>query len=220
FAGLQGAGRTAFAKALYGDEPFQSGNITIRGVGVVLKQPRDAVKHGICMLPGDRKTEALLLMQSVRDNGMVSARAFSGILGSNAVSKFGTVADNDGLLDQLDVRAANYEQEIRSLSGGNQQKTVVARWLALKPSVLIFVEPTRGIDVNAKVGIYQLMRELARGGAVVMMVSSDLPEVLGVSDRIIVMREGAIVGEFPRHTNEAEIMHAATGEHDVVGAAR
>lgn len=219
FAGLQGAGRTALAKALFGDEPFQTGEITIQGTSVSIQQPRDAVNNGFCMLPGDRKAEALLLMQSVRDNGMVSARAFSSIAGSHLHGKFGAVADNDDLLDQLDVRAASYEQEMRSLSGGNQQKTVVARWLALKPSVLIFVEPTRGIDVNAKVGIYQLMRELARDGAAVMMVSSDLPEVLGVSDRIIVMREGAIVGEYPRGTSEADIMHVATGEHDMAGAA-
>ena len=96
----------------------------------------------------------------------------------------------DGLFDRMNVRAASYAQEIRRLSGGNQQKAIVARWLALEPKVLIFVEPTRGIDVNAKAGIYHLMRDLARGGAAIMMVSSDLPEVIGAADRIIVMRAG------------------------------
>jgi ribose transport system ATP-binding protein len=108
---------------------------------------------------------------------------------------------------------------MRFLSGGNQQKAIVARWLALKPKVLIFIEPTRGIDVNAKAGIYHLMRDLARSGAAIMMISSDLPEILGAADRIIVMREGRVAGEFARGTSEAEIMLAATGEQILSGAA-
>jgi ribose transport system ATP-binding protein len=104
---------------------------------------------------------------------------------------------------------------MRFLSGGNQQKAIVARWLALKPKVLIFIEPTRGIDVDAKASIYHLMRDLARAGTAVMMVSSDLPEILGASDRIVVMREGRIVGQFDRSASEAELMLAATGEAGV-----
>ena len=121
----------------------------------------------------------------------------------------------DALLDRMEVRAASYDQEIRALSGGNQQKAIVARWLALKPRVLIFIEPTRGIDVNAKAGIYHLMRDLARAGTAIMMISSDLPEIIGAADRILVMRAGALVAEFPRGASEAAIMLAATGETEV-----
>jgi len=118
----------------------------------------------------------------------------------------------------MEVRAPSYEQQMRFLSGGNQQKAIVARWLALKPKVLIFIEPTRGIDVNAKAGIYHLMRDLARNGTAIMMISSDLPEILGAADRILVMREGRIAGEFGRGASEAQVMLTATGEAAGVAA--
>ncbi len=212
FAGLQGAGRTALAMALFGAQPFNTGQVTLDGVPVVIHSPRDAIRAGIGMLPGDRKASALTLMQSVRDNGMLTARSFGGQLGRHTRNRFTDLSGMDTLLDRMKVRAPNYEQEMRFLSGGNQQKTIVARWLALKPKVLIFIEPTRGIDVDAKAGIYHLMRDLARAGTAVMMVSSDLPEILGASDRILVMREGRIVGAFDRSASEAELMLAATGE--------
>jgi ribose transport system ATP-binding protein len=113
------------------------------------------------------------------------------------------------------VRAGSLSQDIKALSGGNQQKAIVARWLALAPRLLIFIEPTRGIDVNAKAGIYHLMRNLARKGAAIMMVSSDLPEVLGAADRILVMRAGELVAGFARGVTEADVMLAATGEEAV-----
>ncbi len=212
FAGLQGAGRTALAMALFGAQPFTKGQVTIDGTPVVIHSPRDAIRAGIGMLPGDRKASALTLMQSVRDNGMLTARSFGGQLGRHTRNHFTDLSGMDALLDRMKVRAPTYEQEMRFLSGGNQQKTIVARWLALKPKVLIFIEPTRGIDVDAKAGIYHLMRDLARAGTAVMMVSSDLPEILGASDRILVMREGRIVGAFDRSASEAELMLAATGE--------
>jgi ribose transport system ATP-binding protein len=212
FAGLQGAGRTALAMALFGAKPFTSGHVSLDGQPIALKTPRDAIRAGIGMLPGDRKGSALVLMQSVRDNGMLTARAFARLLGRRNSNRFTDLQGMDRLLDQMRVRAPSYEQEMRFLSGGNQQKAIVARWLALKPKVLIFIEPTRGIDVDAKASIYHLMRDLARAGTAVMMVSSDLPEILGASDRILVMREGRIVGEFDRTATEAELMLAATGE--------
>lgn len=215
FAGLQGAGRTALAMALFGAKPFSTGTMTLDGQSVTLKTPRDAIRAGIGMLPGDRKASALVLMQSVRDNGMLTARAFANLLGDGNGNRFTDLGGMDALLDRMKVRAPSYDQEMRFLSGGNQQKAIVARWLALKPKVLIFIEPTRGIDVDAKASIYQLMRDLARAGTAVMMVSSDLPEILGASDRIIVMREGRIVGEFGRTASEAELMLAATGETEV-----
>ena len=118
------------------------------------------------------------------------------------------------LFRHLDLRAGDLDASVGTLSGGNQQKVVVARWLAMQPRVLIFVEPTRGIDVNAKAGIYRIMRDLARGGSAVLFVSSDLPEVVGVSDRILVMRAGRIVGEAPRGATEEEVMALATGHEE------
>ncbi|MEE9455394.1 MAG: sugar ABC transporter ATP-binding protein [Paracoccaceae bacterium] len=218
FAGIQGAGRTALALALFGVEPFRDGTVTMSSVPALFASPRQAVRAGVVMLPGDRKSEGLSLMQSVRDNGMLSARAFSRMTGSPRSSEHASIADMDKSFQDLDIRAANLDVEIQSLSGGNQQKAIVARWLALNPKVLIFVEPTRGIDVNTKASIYARMRSLARGGAAVMVISSDLPEVLGVSDRIMVMRDGRIVAEMDRGATEAEVMAAATGE-DLRGAA-
>lgn len=215
FAGLQGAGRTPLAMALFGAAPFTSGAMTLDGRPVHLTSPRDAIRAGIGMLPGDRKGEALVLMQSVIDNGMLTARSFAAPLGSQSANRFIDLKGMNALLDRMKVRAPSYEQEMRFLSGGNQQKAIVARWLALRPKVLIFVEPTRGIDVDAKASIYHLMRDLARAGTAVLMVSSDLPEIIGASDRIVVMREGRIAGTFGRDATEAELMLAATGETGV-----
>ncbi|MDE9451683.1 sugar ABC transporter ATP-binding protein [Aliiroseovarius sp. Z3] len=213
FAGVQGAGRTALALALFGADPFDRGEVTIDGQPATLTSPRQAAKAGIAMLPGDRKADGLVLMQSVRDNGMLSARAFSPALGHPDKTPISTLDQMDRAFDAFDLRAASYEAEIQSLSGGNQQKAIVARWLSLKPKVLIFVEPTRGIDVNTKAGIYAQMRELAQAGAAVMAISSDLPEVLGISDRVLVMSDGKIVAEFGHGVSEAEVMHAATEAH-------
>lgn len=212
FAGIQGAGRVALAMALFGQHPFTSGEVTLDGQKVAFANPRDAIQAGIGLLPGDRKGEGLVLMQSVRDNGMLTSRAFDRLISSHQSNAHADHGSMNQLLDTMEVKAASYEQEIGSLSGGNQQKAIVARWLALKPKVLIFIEPTRGIDVNAKAAIYHLMRDLARGGAAVMMISSDLPEVIGAADRVLVMRGGTIVGEFAHGATEQAIMLSATGE--------
>ncbi|MCF3933587.1 sugar ABC transporter ATP-binding protein [Acuticoccus sp. M5D2P5] len=217
-AGVQGAGRTALAAALFGAEPFTQGRVSLAGARVDIASPRAAIAAGIVMLPGDRKAEGLVLMQSVRDNAMLAARAAGRMLSGIARTPFGTQREIDALLKAVDVRAGSFDQEIATLSGGNQQKAILARWLALKPRVLLFVEPTRGVDVNAKAGIYRAMRELARGGSAILMVSSDLPEVLGVADRVLVMQAGRIVSERPRGTSEADIMHDATGEAHRVAA--
>lgn len=210
FAGVQGAGRTALAQALFGAAPFETGQVQRGDQTISLNSPRQAARAGIAMLPGDRKIEGLALMQSVRDNGMLSARAFSPVTGNPDSTHFGNAASMDDAFAGFDLRAANYDVEIQSLSGGNQQKAIVARWLALKPDILIFVEPTRGIDVNTKAAIYHRMRDLARNGAAIMVISSDLPEVLGLSDRVYVMSDGKIVGELPRGATEAEVMILAT----------
>lgn len=215
FAGIQGAGRVALAMAIFGQVPFTTGTVTLNGQNAAFANPRDAIRGGLGLLPGDRKAEGLVLMQSVRDNGMLTARAFANLAASHKANSHADLAEMDRLLDRMEVRAASYEQDIKFLSGGNQQKAIVARWLALKPKVLIFIEPTRGIDVNAKAGIYHLMRDLARAGTAIMMISSDLPEIIGAADRVLVMRAGTIVAQFPRGPAETEIMLAATGETEV-----
>ncbi len=217
-AGIQGAGRVALALALFGEEPFTRGTVELLGKPAAFHGPREAIAAGVGLLPGDRKGEGLVLMQSVRDNAMLTARALDPVFGRYGSTARGDTATMDGLLDRMEVRAASYGQSIQALSGGNQQKAIVARWLAMKPKLLIFIEPTRGIDVNAKAGIYHLMRDLAREGAAILMISSDLPEVIGAADRIVVMQAGRIVGEFPHGAEETEIMHAATG-HDHEAAA-
>lgn len=214
-AGIQGAGRAAVAQAIFGAEPFTSGDVFIAGERVHFRSPREAIRAGVGLLPGDRKGEGLSLMQSVHDNGMITSRALSPLAASHRANRFTDGKQIDALFDRMDLRAASYDEEIRLLSGGNQQKAILARWLSMKPRVLIFIEPTRGIDVSAKVGIYHLMRDLARAGTAIMMVSSDLPEVLGVSDRILVMRDGRIVEEFGRGASEEQVMTAATGHAGV-----
>ncbi len=209
-AGVQGAGRTALAHALFGLAPFERGTLTLDGEAVRLASPREAVARGIVLLPGDRKAEGLALMQPVIDNAMMTARAFSPLAGHPDRTRHGTTADMMAAFRAIDLRAASVDVPIGSLSGGNQQKAIVARWLAMDPKVLLFVEPTRGIDVNTKAGIYQRMRALADAGAAVLMVSSDLTEVLGVSDTVVVMAGGRITATFGRGASEAAVMHAAT----------
>lgn len=211
FAGIQGAGRAALAMALFGVNPFTAGEVTLNGAPARFASPREAVRAGVVLLPGDRKAQGLMLMQGVRDNGLVSPRAFAPLVGNPSRPPAADAARIEELFRALDLRAGDLEAPVGTLSGGNQQKVIVARWLAMAPRVLVFVEPTRGIDVNAKAGIYRIMRDLARRGSAVMVVSSDLPEVLGVSDRILVMRAGALVGEAPRGASEAEVMALATG---------
>ncbi len=161
----------------------------------------------------DRKHEGLTLKQPINDNVMLTLRSLQRKL--TRAFRNGTSADRDlalALAQRVDVRAPNMEREVQFLSGGNQQKVVLAKWLATDARVLIFDEPTRGIDVEAKASIHERIRELARAGAAVLMISSELPEVIGMSDRIIVMWDGTIAGHLPAGSSEAEIMHLATGQ--------
>jgi ribose transport system ATP-binding protein len=207
-AGLEGSGKSALAQALCGDEPFESGVMEIAGRVRMLRSPRAAIEAGIGRLSDDRKREGLLMQQSVRDNATLTERAFASPLRS-PTSEPMSPQSTDERLAQLDVRAASFDQEVQFLSGGNQQKVIIARWLARDPEVLIFSEPTRGVDVAAKAAIYRIMRALAKNGRAILMISSDLPEIIGVSDRILVMREGALVGELPGGATEEEVMAIA-----------
>jgi ribose transport system ATP-binding protein len=214
-SGLEGSGKTALGRALFGDAPFSRGTITLNGEAVVIGTPRAGIRRGIGYLPDDRKGEGIAPLQSLRDNALITLRAFAAAL-RNPRSAEMADSEADRQLTSLDVRATSFEQEIQELSGGNQQKVIIARWLARDPKILIFAEPTRGIDVAAKAAIYRIMRALADRGRAIVMISSDLLEIVGVSDRIVVMRDGRIAGVCPSGSSEEAVMelalgHAATG---------
>jgi ribose transport system ATP-binding protein len=211
FAGLIGAGRTELGRAIFGAEPHTTGQIILNGTPIQIKSPSDAIKHGIGYLPEDRKAAGLFLEMSIRLNVVstiidgVSARGFV------VTSKERGMAEQS--VQRLGISTPSVEQEVRRLSGGNQQKTLVAKWLAILPKILIVDEPTRGIDVGAKREIYFLLRNLAASGVGIIMISSELPEILGMCDRVMVMHEGAIVAEFQAsEATEENIIRAASGQ--------
>ena len=196
-AGLVGAGRTETARAIFGADPVDSGRVLIEGVPVDIRSPRDAIRLGVGLVPEDRKLQALFLTQAIRTNMSIAAL--------DRLDLFGVFVDERkerGLVDEfkklLNIRMAGPEQAVGNLSGGNQQKVVLARWLALRPKVLIVDEPTRGIDIGAKVEVHNLLFEMAKNGIAVIAISSELPEVLAISDRIVTMREGRVTGEVMR----------------------
>ncbi|MEO3746441.1 sugar ABC transporter ATP-binding protein [Plantactinospora sp. B5E13] len=212
--GLQGAGRSALARAIFGVAPFTTGEVTVDGTPVRLRSAREAMRAGVAYVTEDRKAEGIVGRQSVLDNALLASRA---VFAARSGRTARTVRVRE-LLAAVDVRAVDDDQEIRFLSGGNQQKVVLARWLALNPRILLFDEPTRGIDVGAKSAIHDLVRRLARDGAAVLMISSDLPELLGMSDRIVVMRDGRIAGELPAGASEEDVVALAVGAIPEVAA--
>jgi ABC-type sugar transport system ATPase subunit len=195
-AGLVGSGRTDLARCVFGVDRRDSGQIFLNGQLVDIRSPRDAIRLGMGFVPEDRKLQALFLSMSVEENASMAS------LGS--VSRFGFIQGSarrhmvSEYVKTLSIRLASLDQEVLDLSGGNQQKVVIARWLALRPRILIVDEPTRGIDVGAKAEVHALMSQLAREGVAIVMISSELPEVMGMSDRMLVMREGRVVGEVMR----------------------
>ncbi|MCW6512767.1 sugar ABC transporter ATP-binding protein [Lichenifustis flavocetrariae] len=209
-AGLEGAGKSALARAIFGDRPFTRGTMQLNGQPFAPRSSRDGIRAGVGFLPDDRKREGLALGQSLRDNAALTLRAFARALALPSAGAMGNLT-LDQRLRALDVRAARFDDPIRLLSGGNQQKVIIARWLARDPQLLIFAEPTRGIDVAAKAAIYAIIRDLANRGRGILMISSDLPEVVGVSDRVVVMHEGRIVGECPSGASEEDVMALAVG---------
>jgi len=202
--GLQGAGRTELVRALFGADPFTEGTVEVDGRPRRLRSPRGGIGAGLGFLTEDRKAEGLVLGQSVRDNTLLARR-------SGAARGRTGATDVQALATATELRAASLEQEVRFLSGGNQQKVVLAKWLALEPGVLLFDEPTRGIDVGAKAAIHDLMRDLARQGRAIVMISSELPELIGLSDRIVVLHEGRVAGELPAGATEQQVIALAAG---------
>ncbi|RKN04763.1 sugar ABC transporter ATP-binding protein [Streptomyces radicis] len=204
--GLQGSGRSSLARALFGAAPFTTGTMTVAGRPLRPRRPRQAIGAGIALVSEDRKGEGLALRQSVRDNALLVTRA---VPGRQRPPGDGALAE---LLARVRLAGAGHGagREVRFLSGGNQQKVVIAKWLAARPMVLLFDEPTRGVDVGAKAAIHTLVRELAGEGLAVLLISSELPELIGMSDRLLVMAEGHLAGELPAGASEEDIMRLAT----------
>ncbi len=208
-SGLEGSGRTFLARTLFGAEKITHGEIYLNGQRQRFKNPYDAIQAGIGFITEDRKREGLALIMSIRKNMMLPSLDIRQALGFIQFRKESTLVED--LSKSLELHATE-DTEVQNLSGGNQQKVVLAKWLATRAKLLIFDEPTRGIDVGAKASIHQLMRQMAAEGVGVIMISSELPEVLGMSDRLLVMRQGEIVGEFRgEDATETSIMKMATG---------
>lgn len=209
-AGLVGAGRTELARCIFGADRYDTGEILLAGKAIRVRCPKDAIAHGIGLVTEDRKQQGLVLGMAVRENttlaNLQNLTSFGFVQGGRERSVTAKY------IKDLAIKTPSAEQTVRNLSGGNQQKVVLAKWLFTESKLLIFDEPTRGIDVGAKYEIYLLMHELAAKGNGILMISSELPEVLGMSDRVVVMHEGRIGGELPREkaTSEA-VMHLATG---------
>jgi ABC-type sugar transport system ATPase subunit len=219
-AGLVGAGRTELARCLFGADGINAGEILLDGSIVNLRSPGHAVDLGIALVPEDRKLQALILGMGVREN--LSLPVLDRLGSPFVPSRRRERALASDYIRSLTIRTPHMEQRVSALSGGNQQKVVIARWLATKPKVLILDEPTRGIDVGAKAEVHALIARLAEQGVAILMISSELPEILGMSHRILVMRGGRIVADIPRQdATEESIMAAATGQalHSAVATA-
>ncbi len=211
FAGLIGSGRSELARALFGADPKAAGEIFLDGRPVDIRSPRHAIELGMGYLPEDRKAAGLFLDMSIKLN--VEAAVIDEVSTGGFIVPPKERALADQYVQRLNISTPSVEQEVRRLSGGNQQKALVAKWLSIKPRILIVDEPTRGIDVGAKKEIHFLLRTLAESGVGVMMISSELLEVLGMSDRILVMHEGAIAAEFSAaEATEEKIIRAASGQ--------
>ncbi|HOV37858.1 MAG TPA: sugar ABC transporter ATP-binding protein, partial [Spirochaetales bacterium] len=210
FAGLLGAGRTETARAIFGADPLDSGEIYVKGKRVEIKHPRDAVAHGIGYLSEDRKQFGLALGLSVETNVVLaSLKKFLASLG--IVNKKQTRNVTQEYVERLKIKTPSIDQITKNLSGGNQQKVVISKWLVQDCDILIFDEPTRGIDVGAKSEIYKLLNELADQGKSIIMISSELPEILRMSHRIVVMCEGKVTAILPaRDCTQEKIMQYAT----------
>ena len=210
-AGLVGARRTEVARAIFGIEPPSGGEIRIDGRLVQVPNPKVAVRFGMAYVPEDRQKHGLLLPMRIDQNMTLPVLQEVSRLGWLNTSKEGRLArDWQG---KLDIRMRGVDQSAWELSGGNQQKVVLSKWLLTEPKILILDEPTRGVDIGAKAEVHRLMSDLAHQGIAILMISSELPEVLAMSDRILVMREGHMMGEFTREeATQEKVMAAATGQ--------
>jgi inositol transport system ATP-binding protein len=209
-AGLMGAGRTTVIESIFGIHKVDAGEIIIKGKKTQINSPADAIKNGLALLTEDRKLTGIMGVLPVRDNMMIASLPNyekGGLLDGRLME-----ATYQEEKSRLDIKSPSMHQLIKLLSGGNQQKVLVSRWLLTSPDILILDEPTRGIDVGAKAEIHKLMSKLAQDGKAIIMISSELPEILGMSDRILVMHEGKVGGIFERkNATQESIMQAAMG---------
>ncbi len=209
-AGLVGAGRTELLRAIFGADPIDGGRIYVDDKLVKINSPRDAIKHGIVLMPEDRKQQGLVLALSCREN--ISLAVLARLTRGPLIDQKRERELANEYVRSIDIKIANLDQLVSNLSGGNQQKVVLSKWMATQPRVLLFDEPTRGIDVGAKVEIYRLINRFVAQGGAVIMVSSELPEVLGMSDRIMVVHEGRVTGFLDRaEATQETVMEYATG---------
>lgn len=209
-AGLVGAGRTALAEMIFGARDIDNGSIWLSGKEAKIKSPAHAIRSGLGFITEDRKGQGLFMNMAVWQNIVMAA--IQGFTQAGFIRRNATQKESDALVEKLDIKTPSLSQKVANLSGGNQQKVIIARWLLLEPKILILDEPTRGIDVGAKAEIHNLLKQMADAGVGIIMISSELPEILGVSDRVLVMREGRLVAEFdPRTSTQDDIMHAAAG---------
>lgn len=216
-AGLVGAGRSELARALIGDLPLRGGTVSVLGEELRLRRPSDAIRAGIGLAPEERKEQALFLDRSVRDNiSLVVLDRLSRLRFVRRAAEKELAREYTG---RLRVRTPSTERDVRTLSGGNQQKVVLARWLARRPKVLILDEPTRGIDVGAKAEIHRIIADLAEAGVALLVISSELPEVLGLADRVLVMQGGRITGELDRAEATEEAVLALAMADDLTTTA-
>lgn len=210
-AGLVGAGRTEMARLIFGIDKKESGRIVLEGRELTIKNPGNALDAGMGFVPEDRKLQGLFLQMSVGENismNVISSLSKAGFLKAKASEEYADIP-----MSELNIRAASTSVKVESLSGGNQQKVLLARWLAINPKVLILDEPTRGVDVGAKSEIYKIMGDLASRGVAIIFISSELPEIVGIAQRVLVMKEGRIVGEIREKAeiSQENIMQYATG---------
>lgn len=216
-AGLVGSGRSELAQVIFGITPAESGQILIENKPVQVKNPGQAMKLGVAYVPEDRGTQGLVRQMKIREN--VSLAVLRSLVRGAFVDSSAEKSLADQMIQQLSIRAYSREQIVNKLSGGNQQKIVVGKWLASKPKILIMDEPTRGVDVGAKAEIHRLISELAQQGLAILMISSELPEVMGMSDRILVMRGGQIVAEYSRaEATQENIVTAMMSDSDAHSA--
>jgi ribose transport system ATP-binding protein len=208
-AGLVGAGRSELLDALFGVVPALEGTVRVSGELVELRSPRMAMDAGIALVPEDRKHQGLFLEMGVRENLSIASLHREQVGGFLNRSKERALCEE--MIPAMRIKTAGVDQPVQFLSGGNQQKVVIGKWLATRPSVFLLDEPTRGVDIGAKQEIYRLMEELAAKGAAVLFVSSDLEEILGMSDRVLVLHEGRLSGELLRNElSEEAVMRLAT----------
>ena len=214
FGGLVGAGRSELLEAIFGYEPYTSGDIYVEGEKVTIRSTEDAIKHGLALVPEERKVKGIFAGLSVMEN--INIVSYHDLKNGRLINREKERKSASTYVDELKIRTTSIKKLVGQLSGGNQQKAILARWLRIHPKILMLDEPTHGIDIGAKEDIYRIIRELAQQGTTVLLVSSEMQELIRLSDRVIVMREGKVQGILDKaELSQDGIMHYAMGAHEL-----